>query len=95
MRRRKQPKLPEPQQAIPAQYPTASGGTYIAVTRQADRFLAKAEEAIRNAALLWSDVDSGLEMLCDGMAEDVLRLRRENIKTVADLYGDRLTDGVL
>lgn len=94
MAARKQPKLPEPQQTIPAQFPSARGGTYLSVTRAADRYLAKAEEAIRNAALLWNDVDSGLEMRCDELAEMLLAERREAIKTVSELYGDRLRDGV-
>ncbi|GJD97755.1 hypothetical protein [Methylobacterium iners] len=91
---RKQPKLPSPQQAMPTQYPGERGGTYLSVTRAADRYLAKAEEAIRKAALLWNNVDCGLEMQCDEMAEEVLRLRRDSIETVGGLYGDRLRDGV-
>ena len=94
MAKRKQPKLPEPQPTLPARSPAGRGGTYLAVTRQADRYLAKAEEMIRNASLLWCEVDSGLEMQCEEMAGAVLSLRRENVETVADLYGDRLREGV-
>lgn len=89
---KRKPALPEPRQAIPDKMPSAGGGTYAALARAADRHLAKAEAALRNASLLWADVDGGLERNMENLAEQVFAARNESIETVADLYGDRLNE---
>lgn len=92
MARRPSSKLPDPRQTVPSKLPSDRGGTYASVTRVSDRYLAKAEEAIRMASLLWADVDSGLETTFDELAEHVLRERRAAVDMVQDLYGDRLSE---
>ena len=86
--------LPYPQPSYTQSTPSARGGSYLAITKAADRYLARAEEAVRMASLLWVDVDSGLEAEIEDLAAEILRVRRASVAQVADLYGDRLREGV-
>lgn len=95
MAKTRQPVLPEPRQATPDKMPSTGRGTYAALTRAADRHLARAEAALRSASLLWADVDRGLEQNMEDLAERVFAARNESVETVADLYGDRLNEGAV
>ncbi len=95
MAKRKAAQLPTPSQAIPSTMPVCRTGTYAAIARQSDRYLAKAEEAVRMACLLWADVDAGLETRLEELAQQILADREEAVGMVRDLYGDRLGERAL
>lgn len=87
----KAPRLPAPSAAFPAQ-PILRSTTYASLARAADRALAKAEEAVRTASLIWADIDSGLETGFDELAEQILEERRKTVDYLAEVYADRLAE---
>lgn len=93
-RTNKRPGLPSPTEVI-ATRPELRSITYAGLTRKADALLAKAEEALRSASCVWSDIDSTLEIEFDQLARLVLEQRRSAVEQVRESYGDRLGESAL
>ena len=94
MAKRKAAPLPTPRPVYPAP-PSIRTASYRSLARTTDRYLARAEEALRSAALLWSECDAGLETQLDELAAEVFQERHATVETIQELYGDRLSESPL
>lgn len=86
--------LPTPRPSYPRQ-PFLRGSSYRALARATDRYLTKAEDALRSAAMIWAECDAGLEAKFEEGATQVLQERHETVEHIQGLYGDRLGESAL
>ena len=94
MAKRKAAALPTPVPAFcPA--PVLRGSSYRALAQATDRYLAKAEAALRAASMIWSEANGGLETQFDELAGGVFQARHETVELIQELAGDRLGESPL